>query len=587
MSSPKVFFSKGIAAFQAGKYQEALLCFTEALSQEGQKEQQLQLYYSIYDSRAATYEKLNRPRDALHDVKRAIQLGQSRWQAYARGARLLAQTQRYDAAIGMADRALAKIDAELELGVDASKKASATANLGRRRAELESIKASALRNLSKNGTPNKVKEKRRHSDADSSPRSSYISSLPIELLTEIFSLVIANDHTALARMILRVCQDWRRVAWSCPALWNTLVLGDAKISPRHGPRKKAGVWLARSAGHIRDLRVHARAVEHSDWLMSLEAELTLLKWHGLRRLTIERWDLGKYLKSASLERSLESLYKLEIVDAVGSSTPRESLLSPACHLTELSLERVQLSFDSIFSRSLRHVTLNNCYHGQEHIFKILELQPLLETFTARELPAKFIRRWQFAGPLNLNHLTHIDLTMCFLPPVERLHVPNLRVLRISQSGFPLDGAFVHLASLNLTNFDELSLSQVPCQPRPLVTFLRTVPTLTTLRLTSNENLASEVVEALANPVQRNTDLLCPQLQHADVSQSPDIKSATLVRLVRSRILDSQDDVTVSKIHTLKMDGCHGVEADLLPWFRERVPEVSCIYLSKKEAAWRR
>ncbi|KAK2465362.1 hypothetical protein APHAL10511_002716 [Amanita phalloides] len=558
MSSAKSLFTKGVSAFQAGTYQDALRFFTEALSHHDQQHEQPHLYYSIYDSRAATYQRMDRLNDALRDVKRAMDLVPSRWQAYARAARLLLQTRRFDAALKMANRALARLDANSPI---------------QRRTELESIRAMALSN---GGFIQPV---------------CYISLLPTELLVEIFCLATAHDHTMLACTILRVCRHWRRVAWDCPALWTTLVVGPSPCSRRE-PKKKAKAWLLRSNGHIRDLQVYANAVIHKDWRDRLEEELKSLKWDGLRSLTIESWNIVGYLESFSSEKTLGFLEKLKVIDNI-SAQRWDSLLSAACQVTELTLDGVRCDLESISSRTLRHVVLRYCDHGQHHIFKLFERQPSLETLTALELSNPHPQPWTRAEPLNLDHITHIDLSGCYFVSLVQLQTPNLRVLRIARSGNPLNGSFFHLAGLNLPNFEELVLSRVSCDPGPLVAFLESVPTLMHLALMGVQGLASGVVEALASRNRINsesasqTHLPCPRLEHIDVSESPDLKSASLVRLVKSRLLDNQEERATARIQSLKMDGCPRIEPDLLPWFRQHVPTVSCVYLSKKDPAWRR
>ena len=50
---------------------------------------------------------------------------------------------------------------------------------------------------------------------------------------------------------------------------------------------------------------------------------------------------------------------------------------------------------------------------------------------------------------------------------------------------------------------------------------------------------------------------------------------------------SNDILPVSKIDTLILDGCQ-IDPEALPWLRQQVPTMSCIYQTRKEAkAWRR
>ena len=543
----------------------------QALGQD--KEQQLkqpQLYYSICDSRSATYEKLNRLDDALRDAEHAMELVPTRWQAYSRAARLLLKTQQFGPAAKMVNRAYARIK---EDRTNASMDRDARARHQKLCAELESIKASALRGL--NGGRDIIVQPHQP--------SCYISKFPTELLTEIFTLVTRQDPTALALVIIRVCRRWRQVALNCPALWDTLVLSASES--RHEPRKRAKVWLLRSKGEIRDLRVYENAVMHDDWRKKLEEELKSLKWCTLRALTIQMWDIVGYLKSISSQEILDTLEKLTIVDDPSTTISRwDNLLSATRQVTDMHLNGVRFNPLAIASRILRRLVIEGCNYGHHHAFEFFEQQPFLETLIVSQTIS--IRPWLYTKPLHLNYLTHVDVSKCFMMSLENLFMPNLRVLRLFQSGTLSPPDLRHLAGMRLSNFEELSLIQVAYDPKALIEFLETVPTLKRLELVAVRGFATEVIEALAEPMRSGdstsqANLPCPRLEYLNVSDTPDIKSATLVRLVKSRFVDVQEDHTVTRIQSLKMDGCPRIEPDILPWFRQHVPVVSCIYLSKK------
>lgn len=553
----------------------------QALGQDKQQQQKRpQLYYSIYDSRSATYEKLDRLDDALRDVECAMVLVPARWQAYARAARLLLKRQQFARAAKMVQRAYARLEAELANESQTSEgDRDALVRHRQRCAELESIKASALRGL--NGGKDIVLRSHKSS-------SCYILLLPTELLTEIFALVAGQDHTALAQTIIKVCKRWRQVALDCPALWDTLILG---MSQRD-PKKRARTWLLRSEGKISDLRVYQQAVVHDDWRRNLEKELMSLKWGSLRALTIEMWDIVQYLKAISSYEILHTLEKLTIEDDPFKMTQRwDTLLSATRQVTEMRLEGVRLSPQTIASRTLRQLSLEHCDFGDHHAFEFFELQPFLEVL-AISLPATYsFRPWSCTNTINLNYLTHIDISGCHSVSFVNLVVPNLRVLRLFRCSSLSEGDFRHLAKMNLSNFEELSLIQLITPiPTSIVDFLKTVPTLRHLVLMGVRGFVVQVVEALAEPPHSSNstqaDLPCPRLEYLNVSDTPDIKSATLVRLVKSRLVDVQEDLSVTRIQSLIIDRCPRIEPDILPWFRQHVPVVSCIYLSKK-AAWMR
>ncbi|PFH54112.1 hypothetical protein AMATHDRAFT_45126 [Amanita thiersii Skay4041] len=607
MSSAKSRFTEGARAFRTGDYQGALRLFTEVVrsdlryqiqscltlhfsSQALDSEdiqQHPQLHYSLYDSRAATYEKLNRSNDALRDTKRAIMIEPNKWQAHARAARLLLQAKFFENAVKVANRALLCLPVDVQSLQDVngnnSKESKATQQ---RRAELESIKATALENITKSGGKKmNIKGKSKSNDLSLRSPQCHISSLPVELLTEIFLYIVSQDPRALIRTLLRVCRQWRSLVWNCPALWGTLILGAPSYRE---PRKKARAWLARSAGRVRELIVRVKATEYSDWREGLEEELKNLKWDQLRSLSIQSWDVESYLKSVSMEDTLRHLEHLEISDgetADDSLPRRDGLLSMACNVTTMSLTGVKLNLSSIASTNLRSISLKQCWHEPRHILSLLEYQPLLETLFAEEPNRGMVMSWSPHVTLKHVHLTHLELTACIFLPLDKLIAPNLRVLRISRTSLPLDLGFHHLGSLNLKYFEELSLSTSHCDSLALLLFLRSVPTLKTLEITRTASIVGPIIEALGEPNLDETPL-CPRLQHVNVSHSPNIRTSVLVRLVKSRLQSDQNGI-VTPIESLRMDGCPRIAPEFLPWFRENVPTLSCTYLSKKAASYKR
>jgi len=120
-----------------------------------------------------------------------------------------------------------------------------------------------------------------------------------------------------------------------------------------------------------------------------------------------------------------------------------------------------------------------------------------------------------------------------------------------------------------------------------------------------------VVEALATPLHNATDtsngdsvalppiFLCPHLAHVNFSNCPDIQTGPLLRLVKSRLTpltttteaaneeDAQVIPTLAQIESIVVDGCPQIEPNALPWLRANVRMVSCVYMTKKAATWKR
>lgn len=126
----------------------------------------------------------------------------------------------------------------------------------------------------------------------------------------------------------------------------------------------------------------------------------------------------------------------------------------------------------------------------------------------------------------------------------------------------------------------------------LISFLESLPLLKNLELSYTTNVAHNLLQALAPEpsldnsgtatADQNT-LMCPSLTHLNLTHCPEVKTGPLVRLVKSRL--AQPEMT--RIVYLTVDGCDHVEADWVKWFREKVPNFSCVYLTKKAATYRR
>ena len=88
MSQWKDAFSKGIASFRSQQYEQALASFSEVSRNNFCKMHTLTIAQaislggneaSVYDSRAAVYEKLGKKKEALLDSKQVIYLAPDLW----------------------------------------------------------------------------------------------------------------------------------------------------------------------------------------------------------------------------------------------------------------------------------------------------------------------------------------------------------------------------------------------------------------------------------------------------------------------------------------------------------------------------
>ena len=185
-----------------------------------------------------------------------------------------------------------------------------------------------------------------------------------------------------------------------------------------------------------------------------------------------------------------------------------------------------------------------------------------------------------------------------LPPTQILSTlwfPSLRILHLSKLTVPADDVLARLLACDSTkNITELKIES--CMTRShdvLLRILDSTPELRILQITRHHEV-NPLLEALAwhvvIPGQEQGRVRCPMLSRLEVTYCPDIRTGPIVRLVKLRngpAIQSNDILPVSKIDTLILDGCQ-IDPEVLPWLRQQVPTMSCIYQTRKEAkAWRR
>ena len=194
--------------------------------------------FTIYDSRAAAYQKIVKVKEALRDSKTVIELQPTRWQVcpqrmlvctkpltpvkgYARSARLFLQIRKYDAASRMVDLALERIPSDQTTRRDEMVALRTEIHTARDQAAMEATKLASL-------------------------RAYHFGKLPVEIAHTMFSMVLAEDH-AYVVTLAQVCKSWRAAILGTPSFWSTLVLTD------HQPKRKIKVWKERSRNRIREL----------------------------------------------------------------------------------------------------------------------------------------------------------------------------------------------------------------------------------------------------------------------------------------------------------------------------------------------
>ncbi|EAU86058.2 hypothetical protein CC1G_07137 [Coprinopsis cinerea okayama7 len=531
----KQTFLKGMRCLREGDVDGSLPWFTKALEANPENP------CIVYDARSSALEKLGRYKEALKDVRKTIELAPEQWQGYNRAARLFYHLKKYSHATKMIDAALDRYTP-----ISSSK-----------RTEMEALKAKIAAAHTKY-----LRQTRNHS-----------AILPIELFSEVVYILLDEDSTSVLRLS-HVCQHWQSVMASNPLFWRTLVLGKSR------PHIKAKHWVARSQGRIRDLRIKAEALDKGWSGQGLEG----IDWSYLQTCSIAKWDFCRFVKSTTLS-SLSS-YEFISEDRLPVDTPMR-LFDTAWPLQQIALQGTPLPpyFNDLPGESISSLALRNT----------TGTMPLaLEKYgSLRTLVLENEQRIISEYPPNLNQLQHLEIHRVNEHSEKLLGIamPELHILHIRNSPRVLDQYFNILAGGSPSHLTQLVLSGIPIRDeRPLVGLVASMERLEKLELSKLSIGVNAVVNHLARAGHGEGSDGAPPCAHLielNLSHCSDLRTSPLVRLVASRNVPSDHGLRCAKIQSLNVDGCEGVEAGKLPWFRTHVPTFSCIYRTKNVVRYRR
>ncbi|KAI9443283.1 hypothetical protein H4582DRAFT_1923664 [Lactarius indigo] len=569
----KKFFAEGIEHFRCQDIDKALESFDQAISLANDTS------YVLYDSRASAYEKRNRLKDALRDAKKTIDIAPKQWHGYFRSARLFAALGQTDAALRMCSLALERLG-------DGPKHEA-------RRRELADL--------------------REHLEAQT---KCPVSGMPVELLLTIF--ILSGNPVVISH----VCRRWREIALSQPTLWRSLVLA----APAKKALLKVQEWHKRSRGWIEELiirkslavifpSISSRHPDDRAMYAELLATLRHLDLTQLKESRMEDVDAETFFSDLSdgtryVHQRLENLsvscmrpYEAMIFGCQYDELPWEnlhtfSIINGGCDWARLSTSmRCLTSFEYKMERFVS-------VFGRFHEF--LQANPGLEKLVIESGLYHPHFRPEASDSLTLAHLRHLELTgiVPFRIGHGNFSLPSLRILRMTK----LKSAEFTLAELvedEGTSFAELvEFTARSCSlgSRVLTSALLRAPKLVILNCTGNavnvvaESLAKPCMALLKDPASGDPTLsptklpiMCPALSVLDLSQSADLKTGPVMRIVKERIalaasqdggyqLPRQDgNRVVSCIQALSVDECPHIEAEILSWFRKNVPKFSCRY----------
>ncbi|KAG7088347.1 hypothetical protein E1B28_012351 [Marasmius oreades] len=530
-------FKKAIESFKYSKYDEALISLNRALEHGGRE------HYVVFDSRSAVYSKIGELRLALLDAKKVISLAPTRWQGFSRAAHLFLQFNRFVEAQKMADAALKRLPAD-----DLKNRASLLALIG----EIKTARSRV---------------------------TCHLATLPNELISEIFHyLVDFNPINVL--LISKISGHLRNVALNTPSLWRTLVL------TKKSPVRKSAWWIERSRGRIRELSLRRSLLEENRWTLE---NIKGILWDHLRILRLEDFDLTQVLEKHAQVGQLPSLEELELRDKL-LDTSRDRFIIRFSHLRRLKLEGSITSLPDKFPSTLRYLSLQRIPERcLDRIFSLLASNPHLEALC---LDTTFAEFWKTPTTvISLPYLTTLEI--CCLPQLFRfLTFPTLAVLRIKKNA-NIDMIIQSLVENGTGLLTEISVISCAVSNALFLQLLSMNPLLQSLVLNHLAYTANPVLEALAPPSQAGA--LCPALTHVDFSNCPDVQTGPLARLVKSRLAIEKETTPEGEssvrrpapIDVIKVDGCPRIDAEFIPWFRQRVQTFSCIYMTKKAASWKR
>jgi len=386
----------------------------------------------------------------------------------------------------------------------------------------------------------------------------HIAKLPFELLALVFQEAVQVMGTHPFHLT-HVCGHWRRVAMDMPVLWSTLTI-------RNVPKvQKTLKWL--------------QLAQHK--LSSLH----LIEPHDLQKLGSALTDSTKELHYLECDiASSINAYQLLQIHAIArrvvlrgpirwESFDIQPLVSE--RVEELRVEDLSVQWVNLVHNlpQLTHLTLaNTILPSPRCLLELLSTTPYLQALILRGFTSSSdLQEDDWDTNFDLSHLieleiatdgtVHYNLAQC-------VSFPNLRKLRLVS--VHAGDFLVTLATKHALALTELQIRNPRimrhCSPiRPFLT-----ESLETLELSKTAIPVAEIVEDLAKG-------LCPRLTSLTLSNSL-ITEDAIIRLVKAR--NGGDE---QSLKMLIVDRCDNINPDALPWLRSKVPVVSCVYMTKKQA----
>ncbi|EJD06140.1 uncharacterized protein FOMMEDRAFT_153520 [Fomitiporia mediterranea MF3/22] len=528
-------YRRGCALFEQGNYEAALKYFNKAAREN-------KTNASTFYQRSLVLERLNRYRESLRDVQKAIDLmpESESWKAYRHSAALLLQIGRLEESLKMVDLALERAD----------ENAKKVANL----VDLREQIMNALE-----------------------PRPCYFSKLPEEMSTEIFALVVDSDNANVLTLTL-VCRAWRDIIMRSSRFWRNLVLTPTTRL------KQADTWLQRSGGTVTTLHITGGFSFSTRPSMLRRANPDIWSRLETLKITSQTSVCFSSLPPGTVEQL--QLVNLELVLAMLYSGTWVALGK----MDKSRLQRFMLHANSnefmpmpsvdFFCTSLTALELCSTFSAKE-ILWFLKGTPMLESLDLTPSPSQQVNPGQI-DPVELTYLRHLRL--------DHLWHPN-KTLTVIRARGPL------VIPQYLTKLEHLLLSSCVVPAADFVALLRTATSLRALeipRCSFRDGDENVVIEALARPMSMEEEqgtsqmICCPQLQTVNLSRLRRLKTDLVVLLVKAHLLGAtsphdelglfssleEPQVKLRRILTLVVDDCPPFESNALHWLRDVVTHFS-------------
>lgn len=410
------------------------------------------------------------------------------------------------------------------------------------------------------------------------PTSYLWGNLPVEILVEIFTLLIVEDHTWAVRLS-HVCGHWRRILINTPSAWQTLVLS------RKHPVEKAKLWKQRAKNRIARITFAMSPLDRA----SVFSQLQDLSWDDLSSLRISCGafvDLRRKIPQIPLPHMFSKLDELTLLDCAFFERLPCDLSSPSWKLEVLHLSGAVNMMDEWWQRiqQLKEFRLTGTVTRFSTL--VFAANPLLERLAldCPKIEEVSPNRYNDAPLTSMENLKWVECRG-IRNPFDVLHAitaPSITHFGMFTAATMADETLLHMASR--PSLVELHITDCSLSPSTLPTLLSSTPNLEILRVNTVYGVVNEVFQFLTP---KTADSLpCRALKHIDVSWCPDLTTSNLYAFVKTRTQYASESVGSAEkcatIVSLEVDGCWNIESDMLPWFRSKVARFNCIYSAKND-----